>query len=68
MAREVVTSRALGSLGSVEIQPGIGTELVRLGECRVDVEARLGRPHSGQGDRAFYVNLMPALVADYGDA
>ena len=45
----------------------MGIELVRLGERRVDVEARLGQPGSRQGDRAIY-DLIPALVVDYDDS
>lgn len=56
------------NLANVEIQPGIGIELVRLGERQTDVEGRLGQPGSRHGRRAFYGDLMPALVIDYGDA
>lgn len=59
---------ALDSLAFMEIQPGVGIELVRLGERPVDVEARLGQPDSRQRDRTFYLDPLPGLVVDYGDS
>ena len=52
----------------MEIQPGVGVALVRLGESRADVEARLGAPRSRRGDRAFHDGQTPTLVIDYDAA
>ena len=58
----------LDSLAIVEIQPGVGIGVIRLGERQVDVEARLGQPSSRDGGRAHYVEPMPAFVVDFGDS
>jgi hypothetical protein len=49
----------------MEILPGEGVELVRVGETRDAVEARLGPPpHPGISARSIY-DTEPTLVVDY---
>ncbi|WP_229074643.1 hypothetical protein [Actinoplanes sp. DH11] len=51
----------------MEILPGEGVALVRIGESREVVECRLGTPvHPGRLDRAIY-ETHPMLVLSYGD-
>jgi hypothetical protein len=50
----------------MEIRPGISVDLVRLGETRAEVEARIGQPDSERNGRTFYNQLTPALVVEYG--
>jgi hypothetical protein len=49
----------------VEILPGEGIELVRVGERRADVEAHLGPARVERDGRAFYDELNPAVVVVY---
>jgi hypothetical protein len=52
----------------MEIIPGEGVELARLGETRVAVESRVGAPvHGPGGVRAVY-DTTPALVISYTSA
>ncbi|MEU4564109.1 hypothetical protein AB0F72_37500 [Actinoplanes sp. NPDC023936] len=51
----------------MEILPGRGTPLVRIGESREVVECKLGTPvHPGRLDRAIY-ETTPMLVLSYSD-
>ncbi len=50
----------------VEILPGRGVEPVRVGDRRAVVQTRLGHPAREQDGRAFYTELSPPLVVDYG--
>jgi hypothetical protein len=50
---------------AVEVIPGIGVALARIGERRVDVEQRVGPPmHPEPASRAVY-DTSPMLTVDY---
>jgi len=51
----------------MEILPGIGVELARIGELRVDVERRIGRPvHDQPSERGVYATT-PMLIISYDE-
>ncbi len=52
----------------MEIQPGIGVDVARIGESRPVVEARLGPPISQRDDRVYYHEADPAVFIDYDQA
>lgn len=52
-------------MSRMEIIPGRGVDLVKIGDPRAQVEERVGQPHHGPGgDRAVYAT-SPTLVITY---
>ncbi|MER6219730.1 hypothetical protein ABT189_03900 [Streptomyces sp900105755] len=49
----------------MEIIPGIGVELVKIGDQRSQAEERIGRPHHGPGGQRAVYATTPMLVITY---
>ncbi|MEU6340985.1 hypothetical protein ABZ883_08540 [Streptomyces sp. NPDC046977] len=49
----------------MEIIPGRGVDLVKIGEHRSRVEERIGLPHHGPGGERAVYNTSPMLVITY---
>lgn len=52
----------------MQIIPGRGIALVRIGEHRAEVERRMGAPNVERESRCYYHDLGPPLVIDYDAA
>ncbi len=51
----------------MEVLPGIGVELARVGDSRADVESRIGKPvHEPRSERGVYPTT-PVLIISYSD-
>ncbi|MFJ9705715.1 hypothetical protein [Streptomyces sp. NPDC101234] len=49
----------------MEITPGLGIDLVKIGDRRPQVEDRIGPPHHGPGGRRAVYTTSPMLVITY---
>ncbi|MFC7384332.1 hypothetical protein [Sphaerisporangium rhizosphaerae] len=49
----------------MEIIPGCGVALAKIGEARTDVEGRVGEPVHGPGDTKAVYSTTPMLVISY---
>ncbi|MET8956407.1 hypothetical protein [Streptomyces sp. NPDC004533] len=49
----------------MEIIPGLGVDLVRIGDRRPQVEERIGPPYHGPGGRRAVYTTSPMLVITY---
>ncbi|MBF9127980.1 hypothetical protein I0C86_03055 [Plantactinospora sp. S1510] len=55
-------------MSAVDIIPGVGVALARIGETRAEVEARVGLPVHGPGSNKAVYDTTPGLVISYTPA